>query len=66
MITPAKSCGSPLHPLISSLYTQFSALALELDKRLDALEQRVLREADDQELACVAVTVFTLSRRGWN
>ena len=40
-----------LHPLISSLYTQFSALVLELDQRLDALEQRVLREADDQELA---------------
>jgi magnesium transporter len=40
-----------LHPLVSSLYTQFSALALELDQRLDALEQRVLHEADDQELA---------------
>ena len=32
-----------LHPLINSLYTQFSALALELDERLDVLEQRVLR-----------------------
>jgi magnesium transporter len=40
-----------LHPLISSLYTQFSALTLKLDKRLDTLEQRVLHEADDQELA---------------
>jgi magnesium transporter len=40
-----------LHPLISSLYIQFSALVLQLDERLDALEQRVLREADDQELA---------------
>jgi magnesium transporter len=40
-----------LHPLVSSLYTQFSALALELDERLDALEQRVLHEANDQELA---------------
>ena len=40
-----------LHPLVSSLYTQFTALALELDERLDALEQRVLHEADDQELA---------------
>ena len=40
-----------LYPLISSLYTQFSALALDLDRRLVALEQRVLREADDQELA---------------
>ena len=40
-----------LHPLISSLYTQFSALAAELDERLDTLEQRVLHEADDEELA---------------
>ncbi len=40
-----------LHPVISSLYTQFSALALGLDERLDTLEQRVLREANDQELA---------------
>jgi len=40
-----------LHPLISSLYTQFSGLVLELDQRLDVLEQRVLREADDEELA---------------
>jgi magnesium transporter len=40
-----------LHPLVSSLYTQFSALALELGQRLDALEQRVLHEADDEELA---------------
>jgi magnesium transporter len=40
-----------LQPLVGSLYTQFSALALELEERLDALEQRVLREADDQELA---------------
>ncbi len=44
-----------LHPLVSSLYTQFSALALELDERLDALEQRVLHEADDQELAEITV-----------
>ena len=40
-----------LHPVISSLYTQLSALVLALDERLDALEQRVLREADDAELA---------------
>jgi magnesium transporter len=40
-----------LHPLISSLYTQFSALVLKLDERLDALEQQVLHEADDHELA---------------
>jgi hypothetical protein len=50
--------------VISSRYTQFSALVLELDERLDALEQRVLREADDQELAVVVVSV--LSRRSWN
>jgi magnesium transporter len=43
-----------LHPLISSLYTQFSALALEMDERLDVLEQRVLHEADDEELAEIA------------
>jgi magnesium transporter len=62
-----------LHPLISSLYTQFSALALKLNERLDALEQRVLHEANDQELAEItairrqaAVTVFVLSSRGWN
>jgi magnesium transporter len=40
-----------LHPVISSLCTQFSALVLGLDERLDALEQRVLHKADDQELA---------------
>jgi magnesium transporter len=40
-----------LHPVISSLYTQFSALTLKLDERLDELEQRVLHKADDQELA---------------
>jgi magnesium transporter len=44
-----------LHPLISSLYTQLSALALELDERLDALEQRVLHEPGDQELAEITV-----------
>ena len=48
-----------LHPLVSSLYTQFSALALELDERLDerldAPEQRVLHEADDEELAEITV-----------
>jgi magnesium transporter len=41
---PARLGSDPiraLHPLISSLYTQFSALVLELDQRLDALEQRV-------------------------
>jgi magnesium transporter len=44
-----------LHPLVSSLYTQFSALTLKLDERLDELEQRVLHEADDQELAEITV-----------
>jgi len=53
---PASACLHPcpiqaLHPLVSSLYTQFTALALELDERLDTLEQRVLHEADDPELA---------------
>jgi magnesium transporter len=40
-----------LHPIISSLYTQFSVLYLQLDQRLDELEQQVLHEADDEELA---------------
>jgi len=40
-----------LHPVISSLYTQFSALVLKQDERLDELEQRVLHKADDEELA---------------
>jgi magnesium transporter len=44
-----------LHPLVSSLYTQFSALTLKLDEGLDELEQRVLHEADDQELAEITV-----------
>jgi magnesium transporter len=48
---PASDPIRVLHPLISSLYTEFSALCLKLDQRLDALEQRVLREADDEELA---------------
>jgi magnesium transporter len=48
-----------LYPLIGSLYTQFSALALELDERLDVLEQRVLHEADDEELA----EITTIQRR---
>ena len=45
-----------MHPVISSLYTQFSALVLQLDERLDTLEQRVLREADDEELAEITTT----------
>ena len=45
-----------LHPVISSLYTQFSALYLRLDQRLDELEQRVLREPNDEELAEITAT----------
>jgi magnesium transporter len=37
--------------VISSLYAQFSALFLKQDERLDTLGQRVLRQANDQELA---------------
>jgi magnesium transporter len=40
-----------LHHLVSSLHAQFAALVLRLDERLDALEQRVLQDADDQDLA---------------
>ena len=40
-----------LHHLVNSLHAPFAALVLRLDERLDALEQRVLREADDQDLA---------------
>ena len=39
-----------LHPVISSLCTQFAALTLDLDERLDTLGQRVVHEADDGEL----------------
>jgi magnesium transporter len=39
-----------LHPVISSLCTQFSALALELDRRLDTLAQQVVHEANEGEL----------------
>ena len=50
-MTAGRPAVRALHPVISSLYIQFSALALSLDQRLDTLEQRVLHEADDQELA---------------
>jgi magnesium transporter len=40
-----------LHHLVSCLHAQFPALVLQLDERLDDLEQRVLRDADDQDLA---------------
>ena len=39
-----------MHRLVSSLHALFPAFVLGLDERLDALEQRVLREADDDDL----------------
>ena len=39
-----------MHRLVSSLHAPFPAFVLGLDERLDALEQRVLREADDDDL----------------
>ena len=39
-----------VHRLVSSLHAPFPAFVLGLDERLDALEQRVLREADDDDL----------------
>jgi len=40
-----------LHRLVSSLHAVFPAFVLKLDERLDTLEQRVLREADDDDLS---------------
>jgi magnesium transporter len=40
-----------LHHLVTSLHAPFDALVYRLDERLDVLEQRVLRRADDQDLA---------------
>jgi len=40
-----------LHHLIAALHAPFATLLLRLYERLDALEQRVLREADDQDVA---------------
>jgi len=40
-----------LYPVISSLYTQFSALALRQEERLDTLEKLTLRVADTYPLA---------------
>jgi magnesium transporter len=40
-----------LHHLVESLHAPFAALVYRLDERLDVLEQRVLRQADDQDLA---------------
>jgi magnesium transporter len=39
-----------LHRLLSALHAPFAGFVLGLDERLDALEQRVLREADDDDL----------------
>jgi magnesium transporter len=39
-----------LHRLLSSLHTPFLTFVLDLDERLDTLEQRVLRNADDDDL----------------
>ncbi|WP_042389604.1 magnesium transporter CorA family protein [Streptacidiphilus melanogenes] len=39
-----------LHRLLSALHAPFPAFVLGLDERLDALEQRMLREADDDDL----------------
>jgi magnesium transporter len=53
-IRPLLENGDPirgLHHLITALHAPFATLVLGLYERLDALEQRVLREADDQDLA---------------
>jgi len=42
-----------LHHLLTALHAPFAALVLQLDERLDALEQRVLRDADDEDLASI-------------
>src|SRR5215470_13114139 len=41
------SPAQAVHRLASSLHAPFAAFVLGLDERLDAVEQRVLREADD-------------------
>ena len=53
-VRPLLGNGDPiraLHHLISALHAPFATLVLRLYERLDALEQRVLREADDQDVA---------------
>jgi magnesium transporter len=42
-----------LHRLVSSLHAAFPEFVLGLEERLDALEQRVLREADDDDLTAI-------------
>src|SRR5262249_34617635 len=39
-----------VHRLVSSLHDPFPAFVVGLDERLDAVEQQVLREADDDDL----------------
>src|SRR5262249_60848205 len=39
-----------MHRLVSSLHDPFPAFVVGLDERLDAVEQQVLREADDDDL----------------
>jgi len=53
-VRPLLGNGDPiraLHHLIAALHAPFATLVLRLYERLDALEQRVLREADDQDVA---------------
>jgi len=53
-VRPFLGNGDPiraLHHLIAALHAPFATLVLRLYERLDALEQRVLREADDQDVA---------------
>lgn len=53
-VGPLLENGDPiraLHHLITALHAPFATLVLRLDQRLDELEQRVLRDADDQDLA---------------
>ena len=53
-VGPLLEHGDPiraLHYLVTALHAPFATLVLMLDQRLDELEQRVLREADDQDLA---------------
>jgi magnesium transporter len=53
-VGPLLEHGDPiraLHHLITALHAPFATLVLRLDQRLDELEQWVLRDADDQDLA---------------
>ena len=53
-VRPLLGNGDPiraLHHLIAALHAPFATLVLRLYERLDTLEQQVLREADDQDVA---------------